>query len=111
MEKEWFKVENLEKMQEEALEKYSRGEIDNRGDFHSYRLLNEGKDYAEANIANHNIPMRFVDVTADLIYEELKRYGKKYSIPICRGTLGDFGGGGRLSCKRDETVFSDGLFL
>lgn len=92
MGKEWFKVENLEKMQEEEIARYDKGEIDNRNDFHSYRLLNEGKDFLESGIAEHNVTGRFADAMADLIYGQLEWYCKKHSFPNCPGNLGDLGG-------------------
>jgi ubiquinone/menaquinone biosynthesis C-methylase UbiE len=50
--KDWFKVENLSKIQNERMQNYENGDVDVKNDFDSYRKLYEGSD--NSGIESHN---------------------------------------------------------
>lgn len=87
---EWYKVENLERVQEELIKKYENGEEDNNSDFHSYRMLKEGKK--DSNIESHNVTGDYSDFLAKSIMNKLKNYTDSCQIELEKRLLGDLGG-------------------
>lgn len=109
MDKEWYKVEELEKLQHEYDASYEEGKIDVKNDFHSYRMLNDGAGMDESAISSHNTNGAPAVVTAKTVEYLAKKYMKKdLKNGENRLRIADFGGGAGFIANALSQVFQEG---
>lgn len=106
MNDQWFKVENLAESQAKMEDQYENGIINNKNDFHSYRIMAEHG--AGSNIESHNATGSAASAIAFFIHKAVKRYARKHHISTeCMRKMADFGGGcGFIAAALDKLGYN-----